>query len=396
MKKLFVIFVLLACWCVRPSCAVNVIHDETIRGAWGAPGGTWDIFPRGKNAAEFCLGDTTDGGTHCNFEAPGSHSDERAVLGLIARKITATGGYFCTTQIQCGNKRKQKSTWTWHLKPKGTGEKCFWLCKPGYTGDGCGAANESELVLNAGSEACVDGEIYKDMFKSIKRDTSSGDSNSIEGQISAFHSTYERTSLHVWDEKDVVLGIAGWLPNKRGAIASPVVTACGHWNWSSLDTQIIVNSLTNLGAFNVCLPGYGGADCGKCKPKTMCSGYAISDYDASQHMWALGDDNCAMVRCSDPAKGFNPGTKNCVDCGGAPKNGVHPTTGVCVKCETGKKFNSTTGNCDDTIAYSQSVLSFGPNKTAQSELMEQCWVQIVPDDYKKCVAGTPAASAPGR
>jgi hypothetical protein len=120
----------------------------------------------------------------------------------------------------------------------------------------------------------------------------------------------------------------------------------------------------------------------------MCSGYSVTDYDPGSHNWALDASGCTMVRCSDPAKGFSPGTKNCVDCGTLPKNGVHPTTGECVACATGEKFNEKSANprkCDNTAQYSQSDMAFGKNKTNVSDLLKQCWTKMIPTSYTDCV-----------
>jgi hypothetical protein len=363
-----------------PAHAWPQISDETIRGAWGAPGGTWNIYPRSPYYAGFCIGDSKDSDGGCKKKM-GSYSDDEALLGIVARKITEHGGYFCTTQFQCEGKNK---SYTFNLEPA-QGRWCQWLCADGYSGEGCAPiSNLSEYNLNADNPACGTETITMEGFDNVKLKTSGGTSGNIEHQIDLFHSRYNDKR-----EEDVLVGISGWLANKRGVIASPFLFYCS--NKANANTMDI-NVYTSLKQRNMCLPGFTGPNCEKCRAVKMCNGFVLSGFDPARHIMTYNEtDKCSKFKCLDGTGFVSATDQKCTDCSSSNQYGVN-NYGVCIKCSGKNVFDTTSKECKsledmvasgNKLAVTKEHLKFGlGNKT---DISDACWAKAEPMEYRCCV-----------
>ncbi|MDL2295414.1 hypothetical protein LJC18_01195 [Lachnospiraceae bacterium OttesenSCG-928-E19] len=353
-----------------------LLTSSSIKNAWGVSSTDWNQYPRGSTHANFCVGNTISGSGGCQTKL-GIHGDDQAMVGLVAWKITENGGYFCVTQFQCEGK---SSSWTWNLAPNGT-QKCFWLCKDGYGGDGCLAVNKSEYTLNTGNSACASTTIARADFSSNTVRTSGSTSLNQEHSIDLLHNGYDAGR-----EQDVMIGVSGWLENKKGVQASPFLFQCT--NRADSNTMD-VNFYTAKKTMNLCLPGYTGANCEKCKPAKMANGYSLSQFNASIHTMTE-KNGYSEFRCTDTAKGFkSENEKNqCVTC--TTLGGVD-ASGKCITCKTGtiytKNTNTSGGYCKTATKYSQSDMRYGKGKDSSIDVNKQCWTFTDPEAYAKCVKG---------
>ncbi|MDR0727150.1 MAG: hypothetical protein LBF37_03750 [Rickettsiales bacterium] len=342
------------------------------RSAWGVDFTTWDAFPIGSNHANFCVANSMNSSGGCQ-KRMGIHGDDEAVVGLVAWTLADNGAYFCVTQFQCEGKKK---SWTWNLPPQGT-QKCFWLCKNGYSGNGCLPINESEYVLTTGSPACAQAEIARSDFSGNNVRSAGNTGLNQENSIHLLHSRYGGNQ-----EMDVMVGVSGWLENKKGVIASPFLFYCANKDDSN---TMDVNFYPNYASETLCLPGYTGPNCDRCKAASMCPGYNVSQFSADSHTMAM-KSGCSMFTCSDTSKGFKSSTERdkCVDCSG-PRAYVN-SDGVCSSCGEGQLYSKQTNKCETATILSAPEMRYGEGKTSEpANPLDACWVQVDPAQYLDCV-----------
>lgn len=365
----FIVAVFAGLCMIKEAGAWPLIADKSIHSAWGVENSDWGYYPTGVNYAQFCVGDSQNG-SGCQ-KRMGIHGDDEAMVGLVAWQVTANGGYFCVTQFQCEGKSKP---YTWNLAPNGT-QKCFWLCKNGYSGEGCMPIDESEYVLATGDAGCSAETISREDFKSNTVKTTGNTGLNQENSIQLFYNGRSGKK-----EMDVMLGVSGWLSNKKGVIASPFLFWCSNKaNSNTFD----INFFTQYKSEKLCLPGYTGANCERCKVASMCNGYTFTDYDNSKHTLSM-KGGCTVFRCAE-GMGFASATKRteCVECKG--QSGVNED-GVCVKCPTGEIWDTKAKACRQALILSQPGMRYGAGKTTAPEnISDACWVKEDPIQYECCV-----------
>lgn len=377
MLKKILIFSLSWILCAGFACAHPIITNETIRDAWGAPGGSWDLFPTGENNQSFCLANTiaADGG--CK-PVMGIYGDDQAIVGLVARKINAHGGYFCTMQLQCEGKSKAV---TWYLFPGGGAgeESCFWLCENGYSGKDCAPINTNEYNLNTGNAACGTPNMSRERFaKRTVKTTGDKDGLTIEYSTEILHNRYTSNK-----EQDVMVGVAQWMTNKAGVMASPFSFYCTN---KSKANKIGMNMYPLLASKTLCMPGYTGENCEKCMAANMCSGY--TGYDETKHQLDTRD-GCTIFTCKDVTTGFRSATERgtCVKCDTDGRFGVNDD-GVCVQCSDNQIFDNESDTCKSATGLTTSDQRWGKDKISEpTDLNSACWTKTDPGKYKTCVVG---------
>lgn len=355
-------------------------------------GGAAMSYCSAHNIDDACIGNSLGGCKNWNNGARspnrGTADDEMATLMLVARDINENGAKFCVTQVQGANKNKGNA-WTVYYNPAGNITKCFWLCKDGHSGDGCGGGVAT---------TCDSGTILKKDFATYKLATSSS-APSVEGEIAMFHWDHNKgCGVHKKQEHDMILAVSGWTPSGHGAFVRPTVVRAERSGWKdmvSTATMWFAGTPTLL-----CKTGYkpngGQTDCEpinktECDKNSLCPSWADGGFDATKHV--LKDkDGCFEYRCSAAGTAFASTTdRSCVECTGDNRVGVPDSTGVCVKCQVGKIFDNnypSSGYCRDAAEYSTNALSFGTGNNRNTELNRQCWTKIEPDEYKDCVTGT--------
>ena len=321
----------------------------------------------------------------------GTEKDEGAILMLVARDVNENGAKFCVTQLQGANKNKGNA-WTEYYNPSGNVMDCFWLCKPGFSGDGCqpGVATGCDSV-----------PIRRSDFDKYKIATSGP---SVESEIVMFHwNQYRKCGVHKGKEHDMILAISDFLPDGHGAFVQPMVFRAERAGWKHM-----VSTATVWGAGEktlLCKDGYqpnsAKTDCvainaNTCNMNSLCTGWPTSEFSESNHtMHANG--SCYEYRCMAPGTGFTSSTdKTCIECTGDNRVGIPSATGVCVRCPTGKIFDdnaSASSYCRDATQYSTQTLAYGQNRTRNADLALQCWTKVEPDEYKSCVTGQPITTS---
>ncbi len=377
MNKKLIAFLLIGFAFAMPAHAINVVSGA--RGWWGYDGGNGTNGTAGDFIIAGAIGKT---GSH------GTHSDEWAVVGMIANTIVEHGGYFCPYQLQCANKRKKKRSWTMYYHPNGySTNKCAWLCEPGYSGTNCLSQTSTPTACDMTPQNTSAGG----KFSGISLKTSGGDANQKEWEVSGFNA---------WGsdpECDVILGVVKYL--EHGVIAGPVQVCCGRDNWKSIDSFVSTVAAATGQQKLLCASGYtanaAGNDCepinaDMCATQnfTFCANFDRSGYNSTLHTLEQ-NGSCYKYFCSEPNKAFpSAGNTACEDCATGVKGGPSPNNGVCVKCETGQAFNKKTGACESAAAYTKIDLQYGKGKTKNNtNVNDQCWTKTTPEEYRACVDG---------
>ncbi|MBN1324708.1 MAG: hypothetical protein JW974_00600 [Alphaproteobacteria bacterium] len=381
-KKIFLTFILSTL--VVPSFAAGKKKSD-MKAFWGNPPMSHCL---GQSLGDACVGNSLSGcknwvGTKKDQANRGTFDDEMATLLLLARDVNENGAKFCVTQAQGANKNKGNA-WTQYYNPAGNMAKCFWLCKPGHSGEGCTGDD---------STTCDSTLIKKSDFSGYKI-TKSGPS--VESTIVMFNwDEYKGCGLNAGQEHDMVLGISGWLQSGHGAFARPMVVRSQRDGWKDM-----VSTATIWGVGEetlLCKDGYEPnatkTDCiainnTLCSMNTLCTGWDKAKFAEEFHdLTAKG--SCFEYRCKVAGMAFTSATdKTCIECSGDARVGVPESTGVCIKCPAGKIFDNkatTTGFCKNSVKFTTQDLTFGPKKDKNSALETQCWTKIEPTEYKNCV-----------
>lgn len=388
--------VLLGLAVIVPAHAINVKSD--MRGAWG--------YSKRDNCPTETANDFIIAGSLGMTGQHGTHGDEWAVVGMIAKKIVAHGGYFCPYQLQCANKRKNKKAWTMYYRPNGYNDgKCVWLCEPGYAGENC-AAVSGEPSCDHSSYTITSGG----KFAGLTLKTSGGNELQVESEVAGFDAWYQSKKYCGMDdgskknEIDILLGVTKFL--EHGVEIGPVRVKCQRVNWKNNDSYVESVMREKGGEFVLaCASGYEpNAQKTDCVPSshcastaaaatsdptagvTFCDGFPKENFNEAQH-YLVPDGSCSKYFCTQTGRAFVAGGFECVECATGVKGGPHPRNGQCVVCQTGQYFDKTTGQCQSAAAYSKTDMVYGAGKTKSQvpNVMEQCWTIITPDEYKRCV-----------
>lgn len=309
---------------------------------------------------------------------PANDDKEAVVVVYSARIIVEHGGYFCATQIRARNTNKgtqYNDTWTQYQLPDGDmGKTCFWLCEPGYSGDGC------NLGRATSPDSCVYINLTPDYLKQFITYNESGgnDNSSIEESMRNTLGFFQHSKSCYSNrcEHDVILAAKSYLENGHGIIASPAtVTAHSVYGaWSEDDytymenqkyyysnAQVNLQVTDNKGNYTtktLCMPGFDGPNC----TTDLCT------------------------ECTDPTTMFNSQTGDCTDC---IDEYVHDESGKCVPCPEGSYKHPTRDECitcDNTEYYSNGLCL---KKTAISRTkMYNCFPNSNASDFQACVFDT--------
>ena len=321
--------------------------------------------------------------------------DDYGMLMLIARDVNANGAKFCVTTVY-GERKEKGTAWTIYAEPA-QGTKCFWLCKSGYSGDGCSSTTPN---------GCDTTPLQRSDFDqySISRDIG------VEGGIYMFHwDENQDCGLNSNHEHDMVLAISNWLPSGHGAKARSFVISSRRGEWKK---PIAWPQVWGVGEETLlCKNGYranaAGTDCeeidaNECARTQMCSGWNGGAFDAGTMVMEYnssctndaGTKGGYIYKCKGVGQAFASATdRTCVACNANLRGGPSPDDGTCIKCDLGKIYDenvSSSGYCKATVALSKTDLQYGLGKTKDSvkDIKKQCWTIINPDEYKKCVTGS--------
>ncbi|MDE6481791.1 MAG: hypothetical protein K2L25_03175 [Alphaproteobacteria bacterium] len=351
-------------------------------GDWG--GGKWAVCGQHTlNSNNACIGATSTCANRAMFAR--NYTDEWAVQMLVAMKVTANGAQFCPVQVEGKNKNKGNA-WTEYAA---AGSNCVWLCKAGFSGDGC------TTELSAVS-SCDPTPLKASNYSSIGRIASGAN---IEDSVAMFaFNNYNGCGVHKGQEHDIILGVTRWTPSGHGAFVQQLIVRAERSGWKHMDSWATIYPAAGATEILVCKNGYkpnaAGTDCDEinmnvCAQAQACSGWSNAGFDEKQHvMVQASGQTCYEFRCAQQGYAFQSAAdRTCVECSSSLRDGAHPVSGLCVKCEIGKIFNRETGECADADAFNKSDMQYGKgkNKSAQSDITKQCWTFSIPEEYTVCV-----------
>lgn len=386
-----IILILIVCVFATPTVSFGAVFENLKESykSWGAPSMLTCFTQDFSNG---CVGDSLkDGSGKClNWTSPdtltnsGTSHDEGATLVMLARKIVENGAYFCVTQLQGANKDKGNA-WTVYYEPAGGTTECVWLCKDGYSGDGCTETSDS---------SCDSTEILRSSFSNYKIEKSS--SVNIENTIPRFlKGIYKGCGVHKGQEHDMILTITDWTKSGHGAFATPVIFRAERSGWKQMRSTVTLRK-TSVEPTLLCKHGYqpnsDATDCSEvdstlCAMNDMCDGWSSSQFDRTSHV-LKAINGCYQYRCLPGTAFESELSKTCVVCTGDARVGIPYDTGTCVKCAKGEVFdedNAADNYCSTAEKLSVQDLVYGKGKTQTTPWKDQCWLIVEPEEYRKCL-----------
>lgn len=362
---------------------------SALSGDWG--GGRWVMCGQHSlGAKNACIGATQNCAARSMFAR--NYDDEWAVQMLVAMKVTKTGAMFCPVQVEGKNKNKGNA-WTEYAS---AGSNCVWLCKNGYTGEEC--ATEA-----AAGTTCDPTKLQASNYSSIRRIASGAN---IEDSVAMFgFNNNNSCGVHKKQEHDIILGVTRWTPSGHGAFVQQLVVRAERSGWKHMDSWAAIYPAGGAPEILVCKNGYkpnaGSTDCEEinmniCAQAQACSGWSNAGFDEQVHvMMQPAGQSCYEFRCAQQGYAFqSTAERKCVECSSSMRDGAHPVSGLCIKCDIGKIFNSETGACDDADAYSKTDMQYGKGRTKDNtKLAAQCWTIVAPEEYTVCVRGGGASAS---
>lgn len=365
----------------------------------------------------------------------GGNAYVRGFSMLIARELNENGAYLCPTIIggdKSGGWEWSKVGWDkpyitrYYEVSSSASKNCFWLCKSGYSGEGCQETTVSSCNLNTVKQANFDGEEFS--VQNSVRDVEDSVAMFVAGHKERCEGKSCRSVRCSPREHDMVLGVIGWLPSEHGVKVQPFIVRAGY-DPSKVQKQNNSSNSTCKGGYKgwnygpgrvvayavgtqtlLCASGYepnfNNSDCipvdeslcavteamesdKTCNAKN--ASYASLDaFDSStMELHYFDTDGCQGIICSQAGYGFDPNNivrPTCIDCGmdDDVRNGIDKY-GRCVRCDVGQIFNRMSSKCVPATVLDWDRLKFGPGKSASTPIIEQCWTQPDQYSYSDCV-----------
>lgn len=309
--------------------------------------------------------------------------DDMGILLLVAREVNENGARFCPTTIYAEHKKKGNA-WTLYSEPAQGVQGCYWLCKPGFGGEGCQGT----------VSGCDSVPIRRDDFNNL---TMARDPQ-FEDAIPMFHwNENNGCGVHKSQEHDMILAVSDWLASGHGVWAAPYVIRARREGWKSkrggIDawpaaeaTLLCKNGYTANAAGNDCEP----IDETTCNLTQTCSDWPSGGFDEATMMLEFNDiRGCFQYRCREKGYAF-PSTsdRTCQQCTENLRGGASPENGVCIQCDIGEIFDETASNvnyCIQADGYDKPAMQYGTNQSKQTPLNRQCWMIAEAEAYAECV-----------
>ena len=368
------------------------IDISALKGSWNNPGMSHCGFSDLKNATIGKNKDVCRGGYNIDDNTPSQCSldgSNMGVLMLVAREVNEHGAYFCPTTIHAKH-RSWGNAWTLYAESAQGAQPCYWLCKAGYSGEGCSKTTP---------DGCDSVPLNRDDFDNLTM----SDSPQVESVIPMFHlGEREACGVNYNQEHDMILAVSDWLSSGHGAWASPFVVRARRESYNNSKSGVEVWPVGE--ATLLCKNGYivnkENNDCiaideAMCAINQMCPDWPSSAYNGLTMVVEYYEpSNCYKYRCIEKGYAFaSSAEKTCSFCTTNIRNGVSPEDGTCIKCDVGKIFNENAkdqGYCSTAVSYINSDLQYGKGKNKSIDINQQCWTSadLDPTDYINCVKGT--------
>ncbi len=388
--KIKKIFVAVFCGWMVTSVASAGVDIGYLRADWGAPEMQTCIETDMANASIGANKGTCTAKYSIDAGSPsqcvvGVNGDDMGVLMLVAHEVNANGARFCPTTVYAEHKKKGDA-WTLYAEAAGGTHDCYWLCKPGYGGDGCAdtapVGCDSTLILRSNFDKL---EMARDP--------------QVENNLPMFYKeVYSGCGVHKGQEHDMILAVSDWLPSGHGVYAQPFIIRARREGWKSRSGGPNVKAVGTRTL--LCKTGYtanaAGTDCvaideAECQLSTSCAGWNADLYDpATMTVVHNTASNCYWYKCTDASQAFVSATNTtCAECVTGRRTGVSPADGTCVTCDVGTIFDAdavTSGYCVPATEYSKQDLQYGRGNSKDSVALEgQCWTEVQTDKYAECV-----------
>ncbi len=307
------------------------------------------------------------------------YTDEGSVLIAAAVDVDLNCIKICPVQIEAKNKRKSDA-WTEYVM---LSDQCVFMCRDGF-------------VTPSAEGKCYPEKFTKDSYKDIKR-VNSGVTYSTYMPLFGTKKKESDTECgtNTYQRHDVILGVVGWLNSGHGAWVQQLVVRAQRACWKELVSWPVIYPKLNSKPVLVCKYGYKpNNEKNECIPidETVCGALSLCDgwtagFDTLKH-YVQEKGSCYEYRCKENGYAFASNTdRTCVQCVQNTRYGIDESTGVCIECSLGQKFDKDTdGFCKPTKSLSKTDLKYGPGKTqATVNLEDQCWIKEDVESYKKCV-----------
>lgn len=312
--------------------------------------------------------------------------DDMGMLMLVAREVNDRGARFCPTTIYA-EKKKKGNAWTLYAEPAQGSQPCYWLCKPGYSGEGC-----NDTTLNGCDSVPITRNIFDNL--TMARDPK------VESAVAMFHwNQYKECWGNYDEEHDMLLVVSDWLPSGHGAYATPYVIRAhrgsnksgraGVYGWPAGESTLLCkNGYTANAGYNDCIP----VDETTCALTQTCSNWPSNAFDEETMLLEYNNvAGCYQYRCREKGYAFpSLADRTCQPCTENLRGGASPDSGVCIQCDIGYIFDAdspSTNYCVAAAGYDKTTMQYGTGQSKETPLNNQCWMIAEAEAYSDCVKG---------
>lgn len=282
---------------------------------------------------------------------------DSAIIIYMAQRIVEHGGYFCATQIRTTiQKYTLFSAPVRFQYPSGDPQKtCFWLCEPGYSGEGC------EPGTTTSSADCAYTNLSpENLSQFVSYNESENPDNSNMEMLMRQNNNQGTFSVAPWLTFTIynVLAAKDYLDNGHGIIASPALIKPEYGQWPA--DVFITDMNGRYTTKTLCMPGFDGPGCST----SICT------------------------LCENTLSKFNPDTGYCSDC---IENHIHDSTGACVPCPDGAYKHPAREECitcQNTEYFDSDDGKCKPKRKISSDKMYECYPNSNIADFQACVIPT--------
>ncbi len=350
----------------------------------------------------------------------------------VAHEMADHGYYFCKTVLQADRSGCTTDTFMTYY----SAGDCFWLCEPGYSGDGC--------ETKAPDTVKIDLTPFTKRDKAIKggynvlvstKDLRKG--GNIAGKIPMFYSAQttqcsggvqvDLMKMTKKQEHNVILVLKNVvsLSGKWTFTLQPMVVRAGgakgclgvddtawpmvSWvgtestkfcpsagfQYDTAQSACVENTETVTTETTGGDESGDGSSASSDKLNKLCPTYSVANYDSTKHELVAAtynDADCYNIKCRNAKMGFyeeevtSDSVISCISCTPAETTygllyGVD-AEGHCISCEIGQVFNSTTKQCEKATVFSKTQLR---GDAGVKKVSDACWTKDNPTDYMDCV-----------
>ena len=284
-------------------------------------------------------------------------SEDAAIIIYMAQRIVEHGGYFCATQIRTDRRRLFLFSGLVRFQyPSGEKKKtCFWLCEPGYSGEGCEPG-----TITSSSDCAYTMLNQENLSRFVSYNESESPDNSNMEMLMEQNNSQGifRITPNVIYTIYTILAAKEYLDNGHGIIASPAIIL-PHYLTDPTDI-FITDTNANYTTKTLCMPGFDGPGCST----SICT------------------------LCEDRLSKYNPDTGYCSDC---IENHIHDSTGACIPCPDGAYRHPDREECikcDNTEYFDFDDGECKPKTKISHEAMAECWPNSDTSDFQACAFET--------